>query len=175
MDEQIFLDFKLNFNLCSSKLDRPTLVYAVVYFRGKQYKISTGVKVYPNQWNKRKQIAMVSTGFTKLDNRNNSIVNSKLQEILYFRQQSTPASGTAKCYQPGLPCSSKSKSGRNLWCPDSGLCPQIPEYFRSSGNRNRRLYHLVQNSGNLRRRHPDCRITINIIWRDFLSRHKILI
>lgn len=39
MDEQIFLDFKLNFNLCSSKLDRPTLVYAVVYFRGKQYKI----------------------------------------------------------------------------------------------------------------------------------------
>ena len=88
MDEQIFLDFKLNFNLCSSKLDRPTLVYAVVYFRGKQYKISTGVKVYPNQWNKRKQIAMVSTGFTKLDNRNNSIVNSKLQEILYRFEQS---------------------------------------------------------------------------------------
>ena len=92
-----------------------------------------------------------------------------------FRQQSTPASGTAKCYQPGLPCSSKSKSGRNLWCPDSGLCPQIPEYFRSSGNRNRRLYHLVQNSGNLRRRHPDCRITINIIWRGFFSRPKNLI
>ena len=41
------------------------------------------MKVYPNQWNKRKQIAMLDTGFTKLDNRNNSIVNSKLQEILY--------------------------------------------------------------------------------------------
>ena len=39
--------------------------------------------------------------------------------------------------------------------------------FGSPGNRNRRLCHLVQNSGNLRRRHPDCRITVNTIWRDF--------
>lgn len=51
--KQIFFDFKLNFNLCKSKTERPTLIYAVVYFRRKQYKINTGVKVYPSQWNKK--------------------------------------------------------------------------------------------------------------------------
>ena len=32
---------------------KATSIYAVVYFKRKQYKINTGVKVYPSQWNKK--------------------------------------------------------------------------------------------------------------------------
>lgn len=88
MDEQLFLDFKLNFNLCTPRRNKPSIVYAVVYFKGKQCKINTGVKVHPRQWNKRRQVAVISNGFTKLDNHNNSIVNSKLQEVLCRFEQS---------------------------------------------------------------------------------------
>ena len=49
--EQIFFDFKLNFNLFDPNTKKAT--YAVVYFKRKQYKINTGVKVYPSQWNKK--------------------------------------------------------------------------------------------------------------------------
>ncbi len=86
--KQIFFDFKLNFNLCKSKSERPTLIYAVVYFRRKQYKINTGVKVYPSQWNKKKQLAIISARHTKLDNYNNNIVNDKLKQILLSFEQS---------------------------------------------------------------------------------------
>lgn len=86
--KQIFFDFKLNFNLCKSKPERPTLIYAVVYFRRKQYKINTGVKVYPSQWNKKKQLAIISARYTKLDNYNNNIVNDKLKQILLSFEQS---------------------------------------------------------------------------------------
>ncbi len=86
--KQIFFDFKLNFNLCKSKTERPTLIYAVVYFRRKQYKINTGVKVYPSQWNKKKQLAIISARHTKLDNYNNTIVNDKLKQILLSFEQS---------------------------------------------------------------------------------------
>ena len=86
--KQIFFDFKLNFNLCKSKTERPTLIYAVVYFRRKQYKINTGVKVYPSQWNKKKQLAIISARHTKLDNYNITIVNDKLKQILLSFEQS---------------------------------------------------------------------------------------
>ena len=51
--EQIFFDFKLNFNLFDPNTKKATSIYAVVYFKRKQYKINTGVKVYPSQWNKK--------------------------------------------------------------------------------------------------------------------------
>ena len=85
---QLFLEYKLNFNLHKPKALRPTLIYAVIYFRKKQYKISTGVKVYPNQWNPKKQIATISNGQSKLDNYNNGIVNDKLKQILLSFEQS---------------------------------------------------------------------------------------
>lgn len=82
MSEQVFLDFSLNFNLRQTKKNMPTVIYALFTFRGRQYKVNIGAKVYPTQWNKRKQIATISNGQTRLDNRNNEIVNKKIRSLL---------------------------------------------------------------------------------------------
>ena len=81
MSEQVFLDFSLNFNLRQTKKNMPTIIYALFTFRGRQYKVNIGAKVYPTQWNKRKQIATISNGQTRLDNRNNEIVNKRIRSI----------------------------------------------------------------------------------------------
>ncbi len=82
MEKQIFLN-KVNcrFNLRKPKIEEPTNIYLVVWYDGKQTKLTTGVKVYPNHWNAKKQEAYVSTRLTELDNMNNLIVNEKLQEL----------------------------------------------------------------------------------------------
>lgn len=82
MDKQVFLNFTLRFNLRQCKQNKPTLIYAVFCFDGKQHKVSTGYKIYPSQWNKEKQIATISNGQTQLDNRNNTIINRNLVAIL---------------------------------------------------------------------------------------------
>ena len=82
MSEQVFLDFSLNFNLRQTKKNMPTIIYALFTFRGRQYKVNIGAKVYPTQWNKRKQIATISNEQTRLDNRNNEIVNKKIRSLL---------------------------------------------------------------------------------------------
>ena len=77
--EQIFIkELKGNFNLRRPKSKKPTPIYYVVYMDGIQHYFATGVKVYPSQWDKKKQIAVVSNTQSKLDNQNNGIVNSKL-------------------------------------------------------------------------------------------------
>jgi len=77
--EQIFIkELKGNFNLRRPKSTKPTPIYYVVYVDGIQHYFATGVKVYPSQWDKKKQIAVVSNTQSKLDNYNNNIVNSKL-------------------------------------------------------------------------------------------------
>lgn len=81
--KQLFIDCKLNFNLYNPKGKRPTLIYAVVFFQGKQYRISTGLKIYPKQWNLKRQLASISKRQTELDNYNNSITNKKLRDILF--------------------------------------------------------------------------------------------
>ena len=86
--KQIFFDFRLNFNLFNPDAKRATTIYAVVYFKRKQYRINTGVKVYPSQWNKKRQLAVISPKQTKLDNLNNIIVNDKLKHILLSFEQS---------------------------------------------------------------------------------------
>ncbi len=83
MEHQIFLPTRLNFNLCEPKSAKPTIVYAVTYFQGRQYKVNIGVKVFPQHWNKKKQCAVVSNCLSKLDNANNRIVNEKIKEILF--------------------------------------------------------------------------------------------
>lgn len=85
--KQLFIDCKLNFNLYNPNGKRPTLIYAVVYFKGKQYRISTGLKIYPKQWNRKRQIASINKKQTELDNYNNSIVNEKLRHILFSFEQ----------------------------------------------------------------------------------------
>lgn len=78
--EQIFIkELKGNFNLRRPKSTKPTPIYYVVYLDGIQHYFATGVKVYPSQWDKKKQIAVVSNTQSKLDNQNNGIANCKLK------------------------------------------------------------------------------------------------
>lgn len=83
MNRQIFLPSQLNFNLCDPKATKPTIIYAVVYFGGKQYKVNTGVKVIPSQWDKQKQCAIISSRLNNLHKSNNQVANNKLYEISF--------------------------------------------------------------------------------------------
>ena len=82
MSEQLFLDFSLNFNLRPTRRNVPTIIYALFTFQGRRCKVNIGAKVYPAQWNKRRQIATISNGQTRLDNRNNEIVNKRIRAVL---------------------------------------------------------------------------------------------
>ncbi len=82
MSEQLFLDFSLNFNLRQTRRNVPTIIYALFTFQGRRCKVNIGAKVYPAQWNKRRQIATISNGQTRLDNRNNEIVNKRIRAVL---------------------------------------------------------------------------------------------
>lgn len=88
MQTQLFISaITCNFNLRKPKVDKPTNVYCVVYQNGKQHYFATGLKVMPEQWNKKKQIAMVSNTLTTLDNRNNNILNDKIKQLKGYYQE----------------------------------------------------------------------------------------
>lgn len=82
MEKQVFMDFELRFNLRQKKLEKPTLIYAVFMWEGKQYKVSTSVKVYPSQWNTKTHTAIISNRQSKLDNNNNEITNIRIIQII---------------------------------------------------------------------------------------------
>lgn len=73
---QIHISCKFNLRKASSI--KPMPIYLVVYISGKQYKVATGVKVLPFQWDKHRQMAIVSNIFSEIDNYNNTIANEKL-------------------------------------------------------------------------------------------------
>ena len=79
--EQLFLKVKPHFNLRQTKKDVPTTIYCVYTFGRRQWKVPTGVKVYPSQWDVKKQLAVESNQLKKSHNRNNAIVNKRLEEI----------------------------------------------------------------------------------------------
>lgn len=82
MRRQIFINqMQCNFNLRQPKANKPTNIYLVVYLNNKQVKLSTGVKVYPEHWNIRKQQAYVNARLSELDNNNNTIANDRLSEL----------------------------------------------------------------------------------------------
>ena len=82
MGRLIFINqMQCNFNLRQPKANKPTNIYLVVYLNNKQVKLSTGVKVYPEHWNIRKQQAYVNARLSKLDNNNNTIANDRLSEL----------------------------------------------------------------------------------------------
>ena len=79
---QIFFnEVRASFNLREPKAHRPTNIYLVCRIDKRQVKLSTGVKVYPEQWNIKKQEAFISPRLTELDNMNNLIVNDKIGEL----------------------------------------------------------------------------------------------
>lgn len=88
MDAQVFInEISCNFTLRQPKSEKPTNVYFVTRVQKKQIKFSTGVRVYPDQWNVKKQEAYISCRLTELDNENNSIVNKKINKLkLYFSE-----------------------------------------------------------------------------------------
>jgi len=82
MEQQNFLnELKASFCLRKPKSNRPTNIYMVCRIDGKQVKLSTGVKVYPEHWNKDMQEAYTSFKLSDLDNRNNEIANKRLFEL----------------------------------------------------------------------------------------------
>lgn len=84
--EQFFAnELKMSYHLLSPKSKKPARIYMLVRLDGKQYKLPIGVKVYPKQWNDAIQKAYISEILTPLDNYNNRIANTRINEctILY--------------------------------------------------------------------------------------------
>lgn len=83
MTGQVFINeiVKASFNLRQPRSKRPTNIYLIVRINQKQAKLSTGVKVYPDQWNIKKQEAYISCRLTESDNINNTICYRKLLEL----------------------------------------------------------------------------------------------
>ena len=79
---QIFFnEVQAKFNLREPKSNKPTNIYLVCRIDRKQIRLSTGVKVYPEHWNVKKQEAYIGCRLSELDNLNNTIVNTKIIEI----------------------------------------------------------------------------------------------
>ena len=82
MENQVFLNFDLRFNLRQTRQEKPTIIYAVFVWQGVQHKVNTLLKVYPSQWDNKTQTATISNRLSNLDNHNNFITNRKLTDIL---------------------------------------------------------------------------------------------
>lgn len=78
--DQFFISKHISkhFNLRNAKSGKPSIVYLVVRIGSKQYKVSLGVKVLPYHF--KNDQAMISSYLSKLDNKNNDIVNKKIIE-----------------------------------------------------------------------------------------------
>lgn len=85
MQKQNFIqEINGNYFLRKPKEKAPTLIYFVVKVNKTKIRIATGVKIYPKQWSKKKQRAIISTNYSELDNSNNTIVNSL---ILHYNKK----------------------------------------------------------------------------------------
>ncbi len=81
MSQQFLAERKFHFNLRKPKGKKPTPIYLVVTIGGKQYKLATNTKVYPDQWDNALQVAIVSNTISKLDNKNNKLANERLEQV----------------------------------------------------------------------------------------------
>ena len=100
MKQEFPTERKFHFNLRKPKGGQATPIYFVVSIGGKQYKFATNVKVNPRHWDNSKQLAIVSNTNSRLDNKNNRIVNERLEQIKAYymeficylcNQEETPA------------------------------------------------------------------------------------
>mgnify|MGYP002357893542 CR=1 FL=1 len=82
MERQIFInEMQARFNLRKPRSEKPTNLYLVCRINNKQVKLSTGVKIYPDHWNEKRQEAYISVRLSELDNINNNIVNKKITKL----------------------------------------------------------------------------------------------
>ena len=97
MQQFFTTEISVNFNLRQTRKNKPTIVYCVLLIDSKRLKINTLVKVIPKQWNKKRQLAVVSPTLTPQDNRNNIVCNDRLcflkkqieQKLLSFTNYDT--------------------------------------------------------------------------------------
>ena len=74
MERQIFInEMQARFNLRKPRSEKPTNLYLVCRINNKQVKLSTGVKIYPDHWNEKRQEAYISVRLSEIDNINNTI------------------------------------------------------------------------------------------------------
>lgn len=81
MQQTFIKELQGNFYLRTPKREKPTPIYYVIVMNGKKHRFATGVKVYPDHWNTKKQEAYISVRLSELDNKNNSIANEKIAEL----------------------------------------------------------------------------------------------
>ena len=82
MERQIFInEMQARFNLRKPRSEQPTNLYLVCRINNKQVKLSTGVKIYPDHWNEKRQEAYISVRLSEIDNINNTIVNKKITKL----------------------------------------------------------------------------------------------
>lgn len=82
MERQIFInEMQARFNLRKPRSEKPTNLYLVCRINNKQVKLSTGVKIYPDHWNEKRQEAYISVRLSEIDNINNTIVNKKISKL----------------------------------------------------------------------------------------------
>ena len=82
MERQIFInEMQARFNLRKPRSEKPTNLYLVFRINNKQVKLSTGVKIYPDHWNEKRQEAYISVRLSEIDNINNTIVNKKITKL----------------------------------------------------------------------------------------------
>ena len=82
MERQIFInEMQARFNLRKPRSEKPTNLYLVCRINNKQVKLSTGVKIYPDPWNEKRQEAYISVRLSEIDNINNTIVNKKITKL----------------------------------------------------------------------------------------------
>lgn len=82
MERQIFInEMQARFNLRKPRSEKPTNLYLVCRINNKQVKRSTGVKIYPDHWNEKRQEAYISVRLSEIDNINNTIVNKKITKL----------------------------------------------------------------------------------------------
>ncbi len=80
--QKYYGEIKSRFYLRRSTSSGPRKIYFVAFIEGKQYRYSTGVRVYPKQWNSKKELAVVSNTLSKQDNQNNMIANERLPRFI---------------------------------------------------------------------------------------------
>lgn len=77
--EQVFISsLTHHFNLRHHNINKPSPIYIVIRWSGKQYKIPLGVKVLPQHFEHNK--AIVGAYMSEMDNINNKIVNERILE-----------------------------------------------------------------------------------------------
>ena len=95
MERQIFInEMQARFNLRKPRSEKPTNLYLVCRINNKQVKLSTGVKIYPDHWNEKRQEAYISVRLSEIDNINKyegalKGVNSVLIPVTQMRDNFT--------------------------------------------------------------------------------------